>query len=131
MGLEIVVVIGHAMFNKLFLVVMLVCFNIGIVMEGQWTTPDNSEHEYSLTTCGDCVKTAGALRKEGIEFTELYIDKDQQFEDEPHIKMRNAGISTGFYYTPVLDIHGTILANNPAFNVILKEVDKHYEPIDG
>lgn len=124
------------MFKKMFLVVMLAgLFHYWNSNGGQWTTPDNPEHEeiimYSLTTCGNCVKTARALRKEGIEFTELYIDKERQFEDELHKKMRNAEISTGFYYTPVLDIHGAILANNPPFNVILKEVDKHYEPIDG
>ena len=98
---------------------------------GQWSAPDKSEQDeiimYSLSTCGNCVKTGRALRKEGIEFTELYIDKNKQSEDELHIKMRRAGIKTSFYYTPVLDIHGTILANNPALNVILKEVDKYYE----
>ena len=124
------------MYKKIFFVVMLGgLFQYWNSNGGQWTRADNSGHEeiimYSLTTCGNCVKTARALRKEGVVFTELYIDKDRKFEDELHIKMENAGISTGFYYTPVLDIHGTILANNPAFSKILKEVDKFYEPIGG
>jgi len=101
---------------------------------GQWTKPMNPEHDevimYSLSTCGNCVVTARALREEGIEFTELYIDKDQQAEDELHEKMRNAGIDVSFYYTPVLDINGTILANNPKFNLILSEVDKYDEMVD-
>jgi len=124
------------MFNKLMVVVLFAgIFQYWNSNGGQWTKPKNPEHDdvimYSLSTCGNCVVTARALRKEGIDFTELYIDKDQQAEDELHNKMRNAGIDVSFYYTPVLDIKGTILANNPKFNLIPNEVDKHYEVVDG
>ena len=102
---------------------------------GQWTKPHNSEHDeiimYSLSTCGNCVVTGRALRKEGVGFTELYIDKDQDAEDELHRKMRNAGIDVSFYYTPVLDVKGAILANNPKLNLILDEIDKYDEFVDG
>lgn len=124
------------MFKKIMIVAVLAgSFQYWNSNGGQWIKPGNPEHDeiimYSLSTCGNCVVTARALRKEGIDFIELYIDKDQEAEDELHNKMRNAGIDVSFYYTPVLDINGTILANNPKFNLILNEVDKNYEVVDG
>lgn len=124
------------MFKKLMIVAILAgTFQYWNNNGGQWIKHQNPEHDevimYSLSTCGNCVVTARALRKEGVDFTELYIDKDQQAEDELHSKMRNAGIDVSFYYTPVLDVKGTILANNPKFNLILDEVDKNNEMVDG
>ena len=88
--------------------------------------PGNPPHDevimYSLSTYGNCVVTARALEREGVAYTEYYIDKDLAAENELHRKMQNAGIKTNFYYTPVLDVKGEILSNNPNIERILAEL---------
>ena len=117
---------AHKNMMKNFIFILLISYG-----GYNWYASNNNyeKHEaiimYSLTTCGNCVVTARALRKEGVEFTELFIDKDRQAEDELHQKMRNANIDVSFYYTPVMDIKGKILANNPKLDLILAELDKY------
>jgi glutaredoxin len=93
---------------------------------GRLFNPGNPAHDevimYSLSTCGNCVLTSRALERAGVEFTELYIDEDQLAEDELHQKMENVGLDTSFYYTPVLDVRGEILSNNPKIDVILNKI---------
>lgn len=96
--------------------------------DGRLYNPGNPPHDqvimYSLSTCGNCIITARALEREGVEFTEHYIDNDQAAEDELHRKMNNAGLKTSFYYTPVLDVKGEILSNNPKIESILAALNK-------
>lgn len=93
---------------------------------GRWFNPGNPPHNgiimYSLSTCGNCVVTSRALHQAGVVFTELYIDEDRVAEDELHRKMRNAGLDTSFYYTPVLDVKGDILSNNPKLKIIIDKI---------
>lgn len=93
---------------------------------GRLFAPGNPAHDdvimYSLSTCGNCVLTSRALEKAGVEFTEIYIDEDRLAEDELHRKMQDAGLDTSFYYTPVLDVRGELLSNNPKIEVILNKI---------
>jgi glutaredoxin len=83
-----------------------------------------SEHNevimYSLTTCGYCKAKARDLKVAGIGFTEYYIDKDTRRRDELNQKLAQAGLPPRQYGTPILDVHGTMLPNNPSLAVIRK-----------
>lgn len=78
---------------------------------------------YSLTTCGYCKEKAEQLRAEGIRFTEYYIDEDESRRDELNTKLSQAGFPPQGYGTPILDVHGAMLPNNPS----LAEIKKHMQ----
>lgn len=75
---------------------------------------------YSLTTCGYCKTKAKDMQNEGITFTEYYIDKDFERRDELNEKLQRAGLPPRSYGTPILDVHGTMLPNNPSIKSIRK-----------
>ena len=75
---------------------------------------------YSLTTCGYCKAKALDLKAAGIDFTEYYIDKDIKRRDELNQKLERAGFPPRSYGTPILDVHGTVLPNNPSLASIRK-----------
>jgi len=68
---------------------------------------------YSLTTCGYCREKARALRAAGIAFQEYYIDIDASRRQELNRKLMDAGLPPAQYGTPILDVHGALLPNNP------------------
>ncbi|MGA7801150.1 MAG: glutaredoxin family protein [Gammaproteobacteria bacterium] len=79
---------------------------------------------YALTTCGYCKARAGQLRAEGIAFTEYYIDRDKRRREELNGKLSKAGFPPRGYATPILDVHGYMLPNNPSMAVIRQYLKK-------
>ncbi len=75
---------------------------------------------YSLTTCGYCKKKAREMADEGILFTEYYIDKEPERNQELSDKLKKAGFTPQGYGTPILDVHGVMLPNNPSLDTIKK-----------
>ncbi len=73
---------------------------------------------YSLTTCGYCKKKARELRAENIPFIEYFIDKDKKRMQELNNKLQQAGYKPKSYGTPIFDVHGTMLPNNPKMSLI-------------
>lgn len=73
---------------------------------------------YSLTTCGYCVLKAKELHKENIDFIEYYIDENQELEQELNNKMAEAGYKPRAFGTPVLDVNGMMLPDNPPIEKI-------------
>ncbi len=80
--------------------------------------PHNDLIMYSLTTCGYCKQKAEQLRSERIKFIEYFIDKDQTRRSELHRKLDLAGFKPKSYGTPIFDVHGVMIPNNPDISVI-------------
>ena len=79
---------------------------------------------YSLTTCGFCKAKARELRSERIAFKEYYIDKDKERQGELNDKLQKAGYPPRSYGTPIMDVHGWMLPNNPSLDVIKDHMRK-------
>jgi glutaredoxin len=75
---------------------------------------------YSLTTCGFCKQRAEDFRNENIRFIEYYIDQDPKRNNELTEKLAKAGFTPQNYGTPILDVHGVMLPNNPSMDKIKK-----------
>ncbi|KAB7622662.1 glutaredoxin family protein [Alkalilimnicola sp. S0819] len=68
---------------------------------------------YSLTTCGYCKAKRRELTNAGIAFQEVFIDLDRSRQDELNAKLEAAGYPPRRYGTPILDVKGFMLPNNP------------------
>jgi glutaredoxin len=79
---------------------------------------------YSLTTCGVCDKKRRELKQQGIRFTERFLDKEAGLEQELVDKMQRAGIPPRAIGTPVLDVGGIILPDNPSMDAIRAAQEK-------
>lgn len=79
---------------------------------------------YSLTTCGYCKQKARELNAAGIAFTEYFIDKDMARRDELSLKLEQSGLPRRSYGTPIMDVHGTMLPNNPSMEIIKSHLSK-------
>lgn len=79
---------------------------------------------YSLRTCGNCIVKARELRENGIAFREYFMDEDAQRETELSDKMERAGFTPKAFGTPVLDVGGIMLPDNPSVETILKAREK-------
>lgn len=77
---------------------------------------------YSLTTCGFCKRKAKELKERNITFTEYFIDKDKRRRDELNNKLTKAGFKPKRYGTPIFDVHGVMLPNNPSIDKIIKNL---------
>ena len=77
---------------------------------------------YSLTTCGYCKKKAQELRAENIAFREYYIDQDREKMNELNNKLTDAGFRPQQYGTPIFDVRGVMLPNNPSLSAIKKHL---------
>ena len=73
---------------------------------------------YSLTTCGYCKQKRQTLTEQGITFIEYFIDQDHLRQDELNGKLSEAGLPPKRYGTPIFDVKGTILPNNPSMDTI-------------
>ncbi len=78
---------------------------------------------YSLTTCGYCRTLRAELEEQGVDFTEVFIDKNRQARDDLTMKLQQAGFKAGRIGTPTLDVKGHMLVNNPPLSKILKHID--------
>ena len=79
---------------------------------------------YSLTTCGFCKARARELHAEGVAFKEYYIDRDTMRRNELNAKLEQAGYPPRTYGTPIMDVHGWVLPNNPSLDVIKEYMNK-------
>lgn len=77
---------------------------------------------YSQTTCGYCVQKKQELRAAGIIFEEYFIDTDANKLAELQRKLGEAGYRPSAYGTPILDVHGFMLPNNPSLDTIRKHL---------
>jgi len=84
-----------------------------------------SHHEvimYSLTTCGYCKQKARELDASGIKYHEYFIDVDAKRREELTEKLQKAGFAPRAWGTPILDVHGVILPNNPSLQKIREQL---------
>ena len=89
-------------------------------LAGRYGEPHNELIMYSLTTCGFCKQKVKQLKKENIVFKEYFIDKDKKRMDELNAKLTKAGFKPKSYGTPLFDVHGVMLPNNPSMDKITK-----------
>ena len=87
---------------------------------GKLPSPHGEVIMYGLTTCGHCQIMADKLKSEGIVFTERMIDTDSVVKDEVHAKLTSAGFEGRTFGTPILDVNGTMLPDNPPFKKVKK-----------
>ena len=85
---------------------------------GDRLAPDNKVVMYSLTTCGYCKQRAADFRRLGIPFKEVMIDNDQALQNRLIEQAMATG--EGGVGTPIIDVNGTLLPNNPPLREIKK-----------
>lgn len=114
--------------KKLFLFIVLAC---GVFywysgnrggLQGSYGEAHDELIMYSLTTCGYCRKKARELHQENIAFTEYFIDKDKAKRDELNRKLSAAGFRPQRYGTPIFDVGGVMLPNNPDMRLIKEKL---------
>lgn len=88
------------------------------------TVAHNQVIMYSLTTCSYCKQKKRELDTAGIAFTEYFIDADPARRAELTHKLEQSGLPPRSYGTPILDVHGTLLPNNPSLETIRKYLDE-------
>jgi glutaredoxin len=89
----------------------------------EYGKPHNELIMYSLTTCGYCKQKARQLKGENIAFTEYFIDKDKKRMTELNKKLTAAGFKPKSYGTPIFDVHGVMLPNNPKMSLIKEKLN--------
>jgi len=77
---------------------------------------------YSLTTCGLCRHMRHKLESKNIAFIEYFIDEEPIRFEEVMGKLRSAGLSTRKAGTPILEVNGIMLPNNPSMTTVLKHL---------
>ncbi len=87
-------------------------------MSASYGEPHDELIMYSLTTCGYCKQKVKELKRENIVFKEYYIDKDKKKMEELNSKLTKAGFKPKSYGTPIFDVHGVMLPNNPKMSLI-------------
>ena len=92
-------------------------------MAGSYGEPHNELIMYSLTTCGYCKQKVKELNKENIAFKEYFIDKDNKKMKELNDKLAKAGFKPKGYGTPIFDVQGVMLPNNPKMSVIKSKLN--------
>lgn len=83
-----------------------------------YSSAENRVVMYSLTTCGYCVAKHRELKEASIPFTEYFIDTDLARRDELIEKIRRANLPVRPYGTPILEVNGTLLPDNPSLQEI-------------
>ncbi len=84
---------------------------------------------YSLTTCGYCTKKRNVFNDNHIKYTEYFVDRDRNKENEMIEKLKAAGIKSNHYTVPVFDVYGYMMPGNPSFKTIQRYIDK-YKPVE-
>ena len=109
--------------KKLILLLALFgAYKLWVHFDGASSTGRLSAHDdvimYSLTTCGYCKQKASQLKAAGIEYREYFIDVDAARRDELTAKLQQAGFAPRTWGTPILDVKGVMLPNNPSLEKI-------------
>lgn len=77
---------------------------------------------YSLTTCSLCHHMRHKLESKNIAFIEYFIDEEPIRQEEVMGKLRSAGLSSRNVGTPILEVNGIMLPNNPSMTTVLKHL---------
>lgn len=77
---------------------------------------------YSLTTCGYCEAKRRELDGMGIRYTELFIDGPGNAQEQLSARLEQAGMPRQSYGTPILDVNGVMLPNNPPMEEIVQHL---------
>ena len=77
---------------------------------------------YSLTTCGLCRHMRHKLESKNIAFIEYFIDEEPTRAEEVRGKLQSAGLSSRNVGTPILEVNGIMLPNNPSMTTVLKHL---------
>jgi glutaredoxin len=73
---------------------------------------------YSLSTCGYCAEKRRLFDRMGVRHTEYTIDEDQAAEDRLSSRLRESGMPINAVGTPIIEVNGTLLPNNPDLDEI-------------
>ena len=65
------------------------------------------------------------LKKAGIPFTELFIDRGETVGTEFHTLLEANGMAGGVVGTPTMKVNGVLLLNNPPFRKVTENL--HYK----
>lgn len=79
---------------------------------------------YSLSTCGYCAEKRRLFDRLGVRYTEYMIDEDQAAEDRLTSRMRQAGLPVDAIGTPIIEVNGTLLPNNPDLDEIARHLTR-------
>ncbi len=77
---------------------------------------------YSLTTCGYCAQKRAQFETLGVRYVEVFIDIDSGANQALQTKLEAIGYRGRGVGTPVIEINGTLLPNNPS----LDEIGKYF-----
>lgn len=77
---------------------------------------------YSLTTCGYCEAKRRELDGMGIRYTELFIDGPGNAQEQLSSRLDQAGMPRQSYCTPILEVNGVMLPNNPPMDEIVQHL---------
>ncbi|MBL8489092.1 MAG: hypothetical protein JNK22_18660 [Rhodocyclaceae bacterium] len=77
---------------------------------------------YSLTTCGYCLEKRREFDRTGIQYSELFLDTDAAAMEGLNRKLAQAGHPGGGVGTPVVEVNGVLLPNNPS----MAEIARHF-----
>jgi glutaredoxin len=79
---------------------------------------------YSLTTCPYCKAMHRELTARNIPFVEYFIDAEPGRQRELTSKLEHAGFRPGAIGTPILEVNGVMLPNNPSIRTVLKQLQQ-------
>lgn len=83
---------------------------------------NNTVVMYSLTTCGYCVEKRRELNAMGIRYTELFLDGESGAQEQLSSKLERAGMPRQSYGTPILEVNGVMLPNNPSMEEVVQHL---------
>ncbi len=73
---------------------------------------------YSLTTCGYCAAKRQEFDAAGMTYSEYFVDQDQGAAQALNEKLLASGHRGGGVGTPIIEVNGVLLPNNPPMEAI-------------
>ncbi|QID18009.1 DUF805 domain-containing protein [Nitrogeniibacter mangrovi] len=73
---------------------------------------------YSLTTCGYCRQKREQFDALGVRYVEVFIDTDEGARRALDLKLQSSGHHGGAIGTPIIEVNGTLLLNNPSLDAV-------------
>ncbi|MBA3581459.1 MAG: hypothetical protein H0W44_03285 [Gammaproteobacteria bacterium] len=106
---------------SLILAVVIVCGYL-LAKQGPGIGRYGETHQqvimYSTTSCEPCMIKRHELAQEGIPYIEYAMDREPERRDEMHAKLTAAGFPQQTYGTPIMDVHGVMMPNNPSIATV-------------
>lgn len=78
---------------------------------------------YSLTTCGYCAAKRREFDAAGIRYSEYFVDQDHGAAQALDEKLLASGHRGGAIGTPVIEVNGVLLPNNPS----MEAISRHFQ----